>query len=147
MARLLIALALVTLVGCGTSGTLDPAVVASLRVAVGTALDGMGIAPAARPSARALADQVNLLALQVDPARVADLRSGAYGIRRLRQDAADLDAWLEELRRKHALDQKPPAMLAHLRARDDLDGDARVLMHALIRQAQRETGWSPSAKR
>ncbi|MBA3846603.1 MAG: hypothetical protein H0X45_08155 [Planctomycetes bacterium] len=147
MPRALIALVLVALAGCGTSGTLDPKVVASLRVAVGATLDGMGIAPATRPSARALADQVNLLALQVDPARLADLRSGVYGVQRLRQDAADLDAWLDELRRKHALDQKPPAMLAHLRTRDDLDAEARVLMHALIRQAQRETGWAPSAKR
>ncbi|HYE08370.1 MAG TPA: hypothetical protein VEL07_22870 [Planctomycetota bacterium] len=147
MPRALIAVLLVALAGCGTSGTLDPAVVASLRVSVAATLDGMGVAVSARPSERALADQVNLLALQVDPARVADLRSGAYGVQRLRDDAADLDLWLEELRRKHALDQKPPAMLAHLRARDDLDGDARLLMHALIRQAQRETGWAPSAKR
>ncbi len=147
MRRALIAIVLVVLAGCGTSGTLDPAVVASLRVAVPAALDGMGIAADARPSARALSDQINLLALQVDLVRVADLRSGAYGDERLRQDAVDLDAWLDELKRTHAVDQKPPAMLTYLRARDGLDADARLLLHALIRQAQRETGWSAAAKR
>lgn len=132
--RLLLALFVVVALGCGHAEP-DPLLLGELRRAVTATADAMRVAPADRPTERALTDQLNLLAYQSAPERVADIRAGAYGAVEMKKDVNEL---IFELGKRQP-PMRAPLLFTYLAQHvDELTIEQRLLLNALSRQLERE---------
>jgi hypothetical protein len=125
----------VLLLGCTSHAEPEPLLLKQLRQAVDASCTAMQVADADRPKGRALDDQLNMLAFQSAPDRVADIRSGAFGKAEMKKDINELLFALS----KKSPPMAPPRMFSHLSERvDELSAEELLLLNALARQLERE---------
>lgn len=123
------------LAGCKPPPSPDAAIVAELRAGVDATLVAMQLPPEKRPSERALADSVGLLAIQSPPDRQAMIRDGRLGGERVVQAARDM--LFAFTRQRPGL--AAPDMLVWLASHPDGLSTAQLLvLDALTSQLERE---------
>jgi len=132
--------ALILLAGCKAHTPPDEALSARLRLAVDATCAAMALPEAERPSGRALADQVGLLAMRLSSQRVQEIDSGIL------DRSVVVRAYREALARRAERQSRsdPPRLLVFLvEQQASWSSDQTLLAAALLAQYEREAKLAP----